>query len=90
MRVFVPGKLFQSSLMFVGKAYPRVEYLKSKRLATVIMANKALINFSRVFQVSWSYYLGWLGVGGCFVTSVSVYILTRNQSYLFLLTLRQK
>jgi hypothetical protein len=28
--VFVPGKLFQSSLMFAGKtrAYPRLEHLK--------------------------------------------------------------
>jgi hypothetical protein len=80
MRVFVPGKLFQPSLMFVGKAYLRVEHLKIESLATVIMTMNP---FSRVFQVSWSYYLGWLGVGGCFVTSVSVYILTRNQSYPF-------
>ena len=32
---------------------------------------------SRYFEVSWSYYLGWLGVGSCFITSMSVYILTR-------------
>jgi hypothetical protein len=33
--VFVPGKLFKPSLMFVGKvevAYPRVEYLKGSSI----------------------------------------------------------
>jgi hypothetical protein len=41
--VFVPGKLFQPSLMFVGKArgHPRVEHLKGASLgqARSLLAN---------------------------------------------------
>jgi hypothetical protein len=47
--VFVPGKLLQPSLTFVGKAYPRVEHLKSERLSTVIMTkNPFFQGFSSV------------------------------------------
>lgn len=31
----------------------------------------------RIFKTSWSYNLGWLGVVGCFLSSISVYVLTR-------------
>jgi hypothetical protein len=32
MIVFDPGKTFQASLMFAGKAYPRVEHMKGTSL----------------------------------------------------------
>jgi hypothetical protein len=34
--VFVPGKPFQPSQMFVGKAYPRVEHLKFASLGKAL------------------------------------------------------